>query len=182
MNIIKTKNNSISKKKKSLGDIYYPVPMDFNLFKAEKSPVNEGVIRRIIQGTVKAAYQLKDPSTWDYHGNQVKPKAVATNEQIEMIIHLIESLQPIDAIEAALASQFAITYIRALEEKDFNGVATVNLDLFEFGHKVLEALQKYRSKGAQQISVQYNVNNGQVMNIKAFKKEKKDVILDGVVK
>jgi len=41
---------------------------------------------------------------------------VATQEQMEMITNLIESLQPTDAIEAALASQFAITYIRGMEE------------------------------------------------------------------
>ena len=49
--------------------------------------------------------------------------------------------------------------------------ASINLDLFEFGHKVLEVLQKYRNRGAQQISVQYNVNQGQVVNIKNVKKD-----------
>ena len=53
------------------------------------------------------------------------------------------------------------------------------IDLFEFGHKVLESLQKYRSKGAQQISVQYNVNQGQVVNIKNVKPEDSCKILEG---
>jgi hypothetical protein len=46
---------------------------------------------------------------------------------MEMIINLIESLQPTDAIEAALASQFAITYIRGLEEslKDYSNGSTM---------------------------------------------------------
>jgi hypothetical protein len=166
------------REKRNSEDIYYPLPGDFIPIKADRPPANQDVVRRIIRGTVKAAYRLKDPAEWDYLGNYVKPKAVATHEQMEMVIHLIESLQPVDAIEAALASQFAITYIRGIEMAE--GYSSVPIDLFEFGHKVLEALQKYRSKGAQQISVQYNVNQGQVVNIKNVKKEEQPVTLDGV--
>ena len=45
------------------------------------------------------------------------------------------------------------------------------LDYFEFGHKILDTLQKYRSKGAQQINVQY-VNKGHVGNVINVKQEK----------
>lgn len=153
-------------KKKNLEEIYYPVPTDFNLEKSNKTPPNNAVIRQIIKGAVKGAYRLKNPSQYDYKGYPVKPKAVATQEQIDMVIHLIESLQPADAIEAALASQFAITYIRGLEEssKEYSNKSMV--ELFEFGHKVLETLTKYRTKGAQIISVNYNHNQGQINNIK----------------
>ena len=48
---------------------------------------------------MKGAYHLKDPNAYDF-----KPKAVASQEQMDMIVHLNESLQPSDAIEAALAS------------------------------------------------------------------------------
>jgi len=97
---------------------------------------------------------------------------VATQEQMEMITNLIESLQPTDAIEAALASQFAITYIRGMEEssKDYSNASSM-IELFEFGHQVLEAYQKYRSKGAQQISVQYNVNQDMLLTLKMFGKK-----------
>lgn len=168
------------KKKKSSEDIYYPVPMDFNPVKAEKVPINQVVVRRIVQGAVKSAYSLVTPKEWDYQGNYIKPKAVATNDQVEMVMHLIESLQPIDAIEAALASQFAITYIRAMEAKSYDGEPEMNLELFEFGHKVLEALQKYRSKGAPQISVQYNVNQGHMVNINNVKKEEITTLESGL--
>lgn len=162
-----------SRKKKTLEDVYYPVPQDFNPIRSDRPPDNKDVVKSIIQGAVRIAYSLKPPAQWDYHGNQVEPEAVATNEQMEMVMHLIESLQPVDAIEAALASQFAITYVRAMEAKsDFESVS-LNLDLFEFGHRVLEALQKYRSRGAQQINVQYNVNRGQVVNIKTGEKNER---------
>jgi len=143
--------------------------------KAEKVPNNKEVVRRIVQGAVKAAYCLKDPTRWDSHNTPDDPKAVATDEQMAMVVHLIESLRPADAIEAVLASQFAITYLRGIETARTHAVP---IDLFEFGHTVLEALQKYRSKGAQQISVQYNVNQGQVVNIKNVKKDNPPVTIE----
>ena len=166
-----------AKKRKNPEDIYYPVPMEFNPIKADRPPSNQEVVRKIVQSSVRVAYGLKEPKQWDYSGNYVKPKAVATSDQVEMVMHLIESLQPTDAIEATLASQFAITYIRGMNKTHYDGEPSIDLELFEFGHKVLEALQKYRSKGAQQISVQYNVNQGQVVNIKSVKKE--EVVLEG---
>lgn len=164
----------MTKPKRKLEDTYYPVPQDFSLVRTEKLPENKAVIKRIIQDTVRQAYRLKKPTLHDWHGNPIKPKAVATPEQVEMVIHLIEALQPQDAIEAALASQFAITYIRAMEKDVDHGCPT---DLFEFGHEVLEALQKYRSKGAQQISVQY-VNKGHVGDVINVKQEEQPITLD----
>jgi hypothetical protein len=176
---MKTKRTLEIKKKKIPEDTYYPVPLDFTPIKPERVQVNHSVVRRIVRSTVQAAYRLKTPAQRDWQGNYIKLKAVATDEQVEMVMHLVESLQPMDAIEAALASQFAITYIRAIEGKHHDGEPSLNLELFEFGHKVLEALQKYRSKGAQQISVQYNVNQGQVVNIKNIKPENIPETLEG---
>ena len=153
------------KKSKDLEEIYYPVPANFTLEKP-KPPINNTVIKKIIKGAVKGAYRLKNPNQYDYHGYAIKPKAVATQEQMDMVIHLIESLQPTDAIEAALASQFAITYIRGLEESAKEHSSKSMMDFFDFGHKVLETLTKYRTKGAQIISVNYNHNQGQINNIK----------------
>lgn len=150
-------------KKKNLDDIYYPVAQNYNLVTQEKPPIKSEVIRKIIQGTVKGAFKLNEPSFSYYE----KPKyeAIATEDQINMVIHLIESLLPKDAIEAALASQFAITYIRGINDSNNIHSLNISMKLFEFGHQVLEALQKYRSKGAQMINVQYNHNQGQVNNI-----------------
>lgn len=101
------------RKNKDLEEIYYPVPANFTL---DKTTINNAVIRNIIKGAVKGTYKLKNPKEYDYQGYAIKPKAVATQEQMDMVIHLIESLQPTDAIEAALASQFAIRYIRGLKD------------------------------------------------------------------
>ncbi|CDZ80196.1 hypothetical protein BN1013_00702 [Candidatus Rubidus massiliensis] len=40
-------------KRKNLEDVYYPVPQSYNFTQSEKPNVNEGVIKRIIQVTVK---------------------------------------------------------------------------------------------------------------------------------
>lgn len=132
--------------------------------KQEKAPVNPNVIKQIIQSAVKGAFQLSTPESHCY-GRSPKHKQIATQEQMDMVIHLIESLQPTDAIEAALASQFVIAHIRGLKEScaHFSKVETM-LELFGFSHQVLETLTKYRSKGAQLINVQYNHNQAQVNN------------------
>lgn len=179
MSITKTRNRAVTKKRKTAEDIYYPVPEDFNPIRAERPLNNKEVVKRIIQGAVRLAYSLKPPKPWDYNGNATKLKVEATSEQMEMVMHLVESLQPADAIEAALASQFVVTYIRAMEATSDYGSISIDLELFEFGHQALEALQKYRSRGAQQINVQYNVNQGQVVNIKNVKKDDQPVTLDG---
>lgn len=163
--IITTLRRHTVTKEKDLQDIYYPVHRKFNPIRTGRPSANKNIIRRIIQGAVKVAYGIRPSTAWA--DKDKKPEALATSEQMEMVIHLIESLQPNDAIEVALASQFAISYIQAIRVDPSNNIS---LDLFEFGHKVLEALQKYRSKGAQQISVQYNVNQGQVVNIKNVEK------------
>jgi len=164
-------------KKKKLDDIYFPVPQNLNVTQVEKAEINKDVIKRIIQGAVMMAFKISRPDRCDYNGNPVRAKAKATDEQMEMVIHLIESLQPQDAIEAALASQFAVTYIRGMNTSQY---FNLNLELFEFGHKALETLQKYRSKGAQQISVQYvhqgQIVNDPVVNIKTSRKKKPEPV------
>lgn len=166
-------------KKKSVEDVFYPIPKNYNPVQVDRPPINKDVVKRIIQAAVKGAYQLKDPRLWDYHGNPIKPKAVASAEQVEMIMHLIESLQPTDAIEAALASQFAITYIRGLgESTGDNCDDSIMLELFKFGHEVLETLIRYRTKGAQLINVQYNHNQGQINNYKVVEKDNSHPIIE----
>jgi len=169
------------KKKPSLEDRFFPVATIPKLNQPEKAPENPDVIKKIIQGAIQGAFQLKMPSDYDIKYKKL-PKTLASDEQIQLVIHLIESLEPTNVIEAALASQFAITYIRGLKKAQGDHPTELNatIQLFEFGHQVLEALQKYRSKGAQQISVQYNVNQGQVVNIKNIKKEE-PITLEGKI-
>lgn len=157
------------RKQKNPQEIFFPVPKDVRVG-VEKPPISRAVIESIIRKSLVGAFRLREP--YQYEVEREGFKQVATQEQIDMVVHLIESLQPTDAIEAALASQFVITYVRALEgsTKDTNSSDHM-MKMFEFGHRVLDTMQRYKNKGAQQISVQYNVNQGQVFNVQSEKGE-----------
>jgi len=155
-------------KNKSREDLAFPVDVIPKIGAPAKPQENPNVIKSIIQGAIQGAYQLKTPSEPSKYSSDYgkKQKSLVTEEQIQLVTHLVESLQPTDAIEAALASQFAISYIRGLKASQEGHNANSSLDLFRFGHEVLEAMTKYRAKGAQQIQVNYNHNQGQINNIK----------------
>lgn len=161
-------------KNKSREDLAFPIAAIPKIGAPAKPQDNPSVIKSIIRGAIQGAYQLKTPSepssySPDYGKKQIP---LVTEEQIQLVTHLIESLQPADAIEAALASQFAISYIQGLKSAQGDYCKAGNiLDLFRFGHEVLEAMTKYRTKGAQLISVQYNHNQGLINNIKVVESE-----------
>jgi len=166
-------------KKSSREDLALPVKTTPRLGIQAKPKENPIVIKMIIQGAIKGAFCLKTPSEPSSYSSDYgkKQQPIVSEDQIQFVINLIESLQPADAIEAALASQFAITYIRGLE-KSQGGYTDATITLFEFGHQVLEALTKYRTKGAQLINVQYNHNQGQINNIKVNKEELPNEIIE----
>ena len=125
-------------------------------------------------GTVQGAYKKKPPSAHEIKYKRDEMPYV-TEDEVQFVVHLIESLQPADAIEAAIASQFVITYIRGLKQSqsDFDKDLKTTLQMFEFGHQTLETLQRYRTKGAQLINVHYNHNQGQINNIKVVELKNK---------
>lgn len=162
-------------KKKTQEELAFPIAKIPTFTQPTRPAENPIVIRQIILGAIQGAYHLKTPSKPSPYSHDYgkKQKPLVTEEQIQLVTHLIESLQPADAIEAALASQFAITYIRGLiKAQDYNSTSST-LELFEFGHQVLEALTKYRTKGAQLINVLYNHNQAQINNFNMTKNETK---------
>ncbi len=165
----------MAKKKQSREELAFPIATVPNLSNPMKPTENLAVIKQIILGAIKGAYQLKTPNEpGPYHtGYGKRQKPIVTEEQIQLVTHLIETLEPANAIEAALASQFVITYIRGLDYAQDTSPRDMEatLKFFEFGHQVLETLQRYRTKGAQLISVNYNHNQGQINNIKIIEKD-----------
>lgn len=158
-------------KKKSLEDRFLPVSSVPRLNLPAKPAENQAIIKSIIQWTVQGAYQVKIPSAYDLQYRDV-PKTLANKDQIDFVVHLIESLQPRDAIEATLASQYVIAYLRGVSASP-NGDIDEILPWFEFGHQVLETLTKFRTQGAQLINVQYNHNQGLINNYAVAKQEDK---------
>lgn len=155
-------------KKKSIEDRFFPVATVPRLNQPSKPAENQMIIKKIIQGAIQGAYQIKTPSDYDLQYRNL-PKTLASEEQIQFVTYLIESLQPQDAIEATLASQYVISYLRGLDASP-NGDIDDILPWFEFGHQVFETLTKYKTKGAQLINVQYNHNQGQINNYKVVEK------------
>jgi hypothetical protein len=99
-------------------------------------------------------------------------KQLVSNDKIDMVTALIQSLQPTNAVEAALAVQFTSTHIQGIKELQSRHSRDA-MQLLAFSQNTLESLYRYRNKGMQQINVQYNVNQGQVVNIKNLKANSK---------
>lgn len=170
------------KTKKSLEDICFPVPQNFALTTTTPATIhsNETVKKSLFQQTIQTAYQIKIPYGFTNSYNPEKPYCLISEEQVEMVASLFQAIQPKDAIEAALAQQFIIVHLQAIKSAS-GGVCEKDIKKFELTHQILDTLQKYRTKGAQLINVQYNVNQGQVfngseVNIKAGQKKKKKPI------
>lgn len=171
------KSAAKTSKKKSREDLAFPVATIPSLTQPARPVENPLALKKIIQGAIKGAYCLKTP-TPSYYDEGKKQEPLVSEEQVQLVTHLIESLQPTNAIEAALAAQFAITYVRGLEESSDTYGLSKALELFGFSHQVLEALQKFRSKGAQLISVNYNHNQGQINNIQIVEKDDPQQVLE----
>ncbi len=87
-------------------------------------------------------------------GNQVDDIA------IDSVISLVKGVNPQDAVEMILASQFVATHFLALAKlSSTNSTDTSHgMMLMRLSHQALETLQKYRSKGSN-INVNYFVHN-----------------------
>ena len=157
------------KAKVSVEDKYFPVATIPSTDRPVRPAENPAVMKQIIQSTIRGAYKMKIPDEYDIKNGRA---VVVPEGHVQFISHLIESLEPSNAIEAALASQFVITYVRGLQssQKDHPNDLDAALRLFGFGHEVLETLQRYRTKGAQLISVQYS-HTQQINNISVNKTE-----------
>ena len=155
------------KTKKSLEDVCFPVPKNFTLTTTLPAPIctNEAIKKSLFQQTIQTAYRISIPSGFTSSYKKEKPYSLVSEEKIEMVASLFQALQPQDAIEAALAQQFIIVHLQSIDSAK-SGLSDKDIKKLELSHKILETLQKYRSKGAQQIQVNYNHNQGQINNIK----------------
>lgn len=163
-------------------DICFPVPQNFALTTTTLATIesNETVKKSLFQQTIQTAYQIKIPYEFTSSYKREKPHQLTSEDQVETVISLFHSLQPRDAVEAALAQQFIIVHLQSIKSAS-GGIGEKDIKKFELTHQILETLQKYRTKGAQLINVQYNVNQGQVFNgskisIKTNRKEEHEPI------
>jgi hypothetical protein len=162
----------MAKKKKTIEDICFSVPEAFSLTTKPlpTNDLNEIVKKSLIEQTIKIAYRLSIPYEFNNYSNPKKPYSIITEEQLETVAGLFQALQPKDAIEAALAQQFIIVHLQTIKSVS-EGIGELGIKKLELTHAILEAFQKYRSKGAQLISVNYNHNQAQINNINVVKEE-----------
>lgn len=90
----------MAKQKQTREDLAFPIAVIPKMSAPVKPQENSGVIKLIIRGAIKGAYRLKTPSEPGYYSSDYgkKQKPLVTREQVELVTHLIESLQPADAI------------------------------------------------------------------------------------
>jgi hypothetical protein len=157
---------------KNVFDISLPIPKGFSLSNPQPTqPMGPDLQKQIVRQAIKAAYHISD---WAAKQDDVftPAKQLASNDEINMVTALMQSLQPTNAVEAALAIQFTSTYIQGIKELQ-GGNTRFAMPLLTFSQTTLESIYRYRNKGMQQINVQYNVNQGQVVNIKNLKANSK---------
>lgn len=166
-------------KKKPREDAYFPIPQDISLRNSDQFTDNPILTKRVIRETLQAAYRRETPSPLgNYHQDYgKKPKPLVSDEEVMHVTNLLQAIQPMNAVESALAAQFVACHTGGMREMTRNYTKWA-LNLFEHSHRALDALQKYRNKGQQQINVQYNVNQGQVVNIKQTNDHIKPEIID----
>lgn len=155
---------------KKLEDICFPVPKTFSFNVPAKIDSNEKIKKYIFQQTIQSAYQKKIPYNFTSNYNPETPYQLVSDEEIENVVSLFQAIQPQDALELALAQQFIVTHLQAMNSVN-SGMCERDIKKFELTHQILETLMKYRSKGAQQIQVNYNHNQGQIVNVKNFNED-----------
>lgn len=164
-------------KKKKVEEICFPVPQTFMKTPAAPAPMNPNVKANIYRQTVQAAFQISIPYNFTSSYNPEKPHQIASEDQLAMVASFFEALNPQDAIEMALAQQFIIVHIHAINSAK-DGLGERDLKIFELSHQVIETFQKYKSKGAQLIQVQYNHNQGQINNVTINENKNKHETID----
>lgn len=154
---------------KPIIDYRLPLPENSSLCGAPNALESDPILQKqILHLAIQAAYGVTDYNakklTSDWKGNFDTEEKVEA-DKINMVVSLMQSLQPTNAVEAALAAQFTVMHIRGMEDLKTDNERTA-LQSLAFSQQTLDSFNKYRNKGMQQINVQYNVNKGQVVNIR----------------
>lgn len=153
-------------------DVRLPIPQDLRLSSQSTTQVlDTNIQRQVLRQALKAAYSISDYTAED-HSEFTPPKQLVSDDKIEMITAIMQSLQPTNAVEAALAVQFTSTYTQGIKFLQ-SEQTRLAMPLLAFSQTTLDSLHRYRNKGMQQINVQYNVNHGKVVNIRNLKASRK---------
>jgi hypothetical protein len=81
-----------------------------------------------------------------------------TNEEVESICSLMGGIKPQDVLEALIAAQIVVSHMLGMRKLAKGGLedSRIGLKLLQFSNEALYRLQKKRSGGMQNITVNYN--------------------------
>jgi len=115
---------------------------------------SEGVAKALIIQAVKAIYGDDD----DPFAHIYEAKQQITNEELEGVCALMQSLKPKDMFEALFAAQIVVSHMLGMSKlsKKSSHDQDMGLKLLRFSNEALCKLQKKRSGGMQNITVSYN--------------------------
>ena len=126
-----------------------------NAFYAESKEVAKALILQ----AARAIYNLDAGDEPFYIG---KAKDI-TNDEFNGVCTLMEGLKPRDMLEALFASQIVVSHMLGMRKLALGGVeeSRIGLKMLRFSNEALCKLQKKRSGGMQNITVNYNYNGVQ---------------------
>lgn len=150
-------------------DVRLPISQNLSLSSPPETQALSPVLEKhVLRQALKTAYSISDYAAEYPSDDFSPPKQLVSDDNINMVTALMQSLQPKNAVEAALAVQFTSTYTQGIKYLQL-GQLRWAMPLLAFSQTTLDSLHRYRNKGMQQINVQYNVNQGQVVNIRNLK-------------
>lgn len=86
-----------------------------------------------------------------------------SDEQLEDVCAIITGIKPNDMLEAIIASQIVVTHLLGMRKlaSNFPEDQRLGLKMLQFSNEAMVRLQKKRSGGMQNVTVNYNYNGTQ---------------------
>jgi hypothetical protein len=123
-----------------------------NAFYAESKEVAKALILQ----AAKAIYNLDAGDDPFYIGRDKK----ITDDELNGVCALMEAIKPRDMLEALFAAQIVVSHMLGMRKLAQGGTeeSRIGLKMLRFSNEALSHLQKKRSGGMQNITVNYNYN------------------------
>ncbi len=114
------------------------------------------VAKKLVIQAAKAIYGSDDDkSPFDQSTRQP-----ITNKEIEEICAFMQGIKPVDVLEAILAAQIVVSHMLGMRNmaKGHKHDQKLGLKMLQFSNEAIGRLQKKRSGGMQNVTVNYNYN------------------------
>lgn len=116
---------------------------------------SEDVAKALIIQASRAIYNVDDDEdSFSYS----RGKQNITDDELQVVCGLMQSLKPQDMLEALYAAQIIVSHVLGMRKlaKSCYEEQRIGLNMLRFSNEALGHLQKKRSGGMQNITVNYN--------------------------